>query len=277
MPNNGDDGDTNTLKARQYQALGLLPVISFTAHPSQVAPFGTTTLSWEVKAPPSLHLPHVTLVIGGQEQGLSGSANFTVIRDTEFGLTAKTELVDRMIRSLLVTVDESVCKTGSISGDLIVNLLTGTLRQQFPGDHQVSLRSSGINVTLGDATISIVIPLALNIPNWFDAAMDISIEVVVGLGAGGTVLVRASKVDVHVDWTWVQDIAGCTEFGQKIAQAFMTEIVNNQLVPGIAQPLISQVQELASSAQMSDPQHRNFVLTSLTLTSDGITFTVCPR
>ena len=68
-----------------------------------------------------------------------------------------------------------------------MNLLTGTLRQQFPAEHQVSLRSSGIYVTLGDATISIVIPLALRIPNWFDAAMDISIEVVVGLGAGGTV------------------------------------------------------------------------------------------
>jgi hypothetical protein len=64
---------------------------------------------------------------------------------------------------------------------------------------------------------------------------------------------------------------------QKIAQSFMTEIVRNQLVPGIADPLKQQVQDVATSAQAGDPQHRKYVLTNLALHDTGIDFTVCPR
>ena len=119
------------------------------------------------------------------------------------------------------------------------------------------------DVQLGDAIISISIPLRLNIPAWFDADMDISIEVEMGLGEKGTVFVGKAHTNVHISRTWVPDLAGCTEFGTKIAQASMTEIVNNQLVPGISAPLADQVEQFRKAAQENDPLHRIFVLSSL--------------
>ena len=275
-PAQDESQDTQTLKEQQYKALALIQVISFTADPPRVKPFRTTTLSWEVKVPTSLHLGQVTLDIGGQTHGLSGSASFTLASTTSFGLIAKTELVSREICSLTVTMDESDCKVGSIPSLILVGTLENELGKQFQGSSKISLRGGGISVTLGPAVISIAIPLNLEVSDWFDASMDISIQLLVGMGARGTVEVEAFEVNVHVDWTWVQDLAGCTEFGEKIAQAFMTEIVNNQIAPGIAQPLTSRIQQVASSAQINDPQHRQYMLTSLDLTRDGITFTVCP-
>ena len=64
---------------------------------------------------------------------------------------------------------------------------------------------------------------------------------------------------------------------QKVAQAFMSEIVRNQIAAGIAAELSDQVKTLATEAQQSDPEGRTYTLTSLTLTSAGIDFIVCPE
>ena len=278
MPNNGEPDGNGNPKANQYNALGLLQVLSFTANPSQVEPFGTTTLSWEVHVPTSLHLPTVTLSVAGQpQQGLSGSVSFALASTREFALTANTELASRRIGVLTVMVDESKCKVGSIQMYILKNNLTQVLNQQFQGGSQFSLRSGGVSVTAGDALILIAIPLTLNVPEWWwwNAAMDISIQLGVQLGAGGTVLVTAPSVDVHVTWTWVQDRAGCTEFGSQLAQALMTEIVNKLLVPLVAQALTSQVQAVADPDPAVPPKPI-YALTSLDYSPDAITFTVCP-
>jgi len=56
----------------------------------------------------------------------------------------------------------------------------------------------------------------------------------------------------------------------------MTEIANNQIVPGVLKGLNDQIQQAATAAKMADPHHRDFVLTSLTLNSTELTSVVCP-
>jgi hypothetical protein len=89
--------------------------------------------------------------------------------------------------------------------------------------------------------------------------------------------VEALSTDVHVIWTWLQDLAGCTSFGEKLSQAFMSEIVANELVPQLAQQINDQVQSTATTQQQKDPLHRKFVLTSFSFGPDGLDFTVCPE
>jgi hypothetical protein len=260
------------VKEQQYQLLGLSQV-AFTANPPQVRPFGTTTLSWEVKPPSTLHVP-VTLVVGGQPvQGLSGSASFTLDRTTEFGLTARTALVSRVIRALTVMVNASECRVSSFPAFILANTVKQAVDQQLQG----RLRGDGSTVTPGDGILSIAIPLNLNGQGTMDISMELWVQVADPTRTGGAVVVTAHNVIVNVDLSGVLSSL-CEGAVSQTAQAFMTEIADNQVAPGVAKGLIDQVQQLATSAQAGDnPQHRPFALTSLVLTRDEITFTLCPK
>lgn len=64
---------------------------------------------------------------------------------------------------------------------------------------------------------------------------------------------------------------------QQLAQAFMAEIASAQIAGGIEDEVSGQVNAAIMQAQQSDPQGRTFVLTFLTLSPEGITFTICPQ
>jgi hypothetical protein len=292
-PNGNENGGNNSAaKERVYELLGAIQVLNYTANPTKVKPGGTTKLSWEVKLPQAL--PVVTLIVGGQKvQGLSGSVTVSVGPYTagsgstvaEFGLTAETPSVSRMIAAVTVAVDTSECKKLSIPRLILVGLIKQGLQEQLQGNSQISVDGNGISVLMGDTlpqpvsgSIFIEIPLKLNVPDWFDATMDIKIWLTVGIdNQNNQVPVTAPVVDVHVSWTWLQDLAGCTEFGQKIAQALMTIIAQDALAPAISQKLNTQVQGFANTAQANDtPRHRKYGLTSVDTWDDPITFTLCP-
>lgn len=291
---NGNEisGNNSAAKEREYELLGAIQVVSFTANPTTVKRGATTKLSWEVRLPNTLHA--VTLIVGGQKvQGLSGSVSVSVGSYTaasgpttaEFGLTAETPLVSRMIAAVTVAVDTSECKKLSIARLILVDSIKHGLQERLQGSSQVSVDGNGISVLMGDklpkplnGSIFIEIPLNLKVPDWFNAAMDIKVWLNMGIdNQNNQVPVTAPAVDVHVSWTWLQDVAGCTEFGQKIAQALMTIIAQNALAPVISQELTTAVQNFASSAQANDaPRHRKYELTSVDPWDDPITFTLCP-
>lgn len=98
------------------------------------------------------------------------------------------------------------------------------------------------------------------------------------MGTGGSVAVQPRFTNVHVTWTWLQDLAGCTSFGEKLSQAFMSDIVENEIAPQVAREINTQlIQSFAATQQQSDPQHRTFVLTAFSFGTDGISFTLCPQ
>jgi hypothetical protein len=262
--------------------LGAIEVVKFSASPGEVEPFGTTTLSWQIKLPTNLHAP-VSIIVDGKKSAAgvtTGSVVATLTAGTEFALTASSTLVSRVIKTLSVAVDISACKALG-STPVAASVLTVPLKQQldgrFSGSSQFALRSGGTVVTPVDGGANIAVPLHLNIPDWFHADMDITIQLSIWMAAVGTVTVQASSTDVHVTWTWLQDFAGCTTFGEKLSQAFMSEIVNNELVTLLAQQINNEIQSFAATQQLSDPQRRTFVLTSFSFGPDGLNFTVCPQ
>jgi hypothetical protein len=281
---NGDGGGTSTnAQKQQYELLGFIQILSFTASPPQVTPFEPTTLSWSVRLPTNLHVP-VSLTVAGQtSHGTSGNATAAPFATTEYGLAAETAIVSRVIGALTVPVDGSACKSGQIPGIVITNRVKEAITEQFQGSSDFSLRGNGVSVDLSD-TIAINIPLSLNIPDWFDATMTIAIQIEVGMQGvppQASIFAQAST-NVDVSWEWYSTLlslgitSAVADGMQKIAQAFMSEIAQNQIASAIADEVNGQVQALATGAQQGDPGGRAFKLTSLTVTSDGITFTVCP-
>jgi hypothetical protein len=278
----GNGNDIQAAKAAEAQLLSKIEVVKFTAASPTVMPFGSTTLSWEVKYPTNLNVAVSILVNGARSApgATSGSVVVTLTSTEAFSLTAVGPLASVALKSLTVTVDQSDCATApTIAAGVLTTQIKQQLDARFSGSSSFSLRTGGsvVNPVLGGATIAI--PLHLDIPDWFDADMDIAIalSILFSTATPGTVAVQATSTTVHVTWTWLQDLAGCTSFGEQLSQAFMSEIASNELAPMIQQQLNSAIQSFAASQQQSDPQHRTFVLTRFTFGPDGLTFTVCPQ
>jgi hypothetical protein len=270
-PNGGEGGGGGNTQEQEYELLGYTQIINFSANPSPVSPFGTTTLSWEVRFPTHLHSEVTISVAGSEVQGispgtLSGSATVTLEQTTIFGLVATTPAVQRGIASLTVPVDQTECTRTSIPTGIVTNLIGQGINQALQG----RLKDPP-TVTAGDnGTISIAMTLNLKGQD----TMDISVVLVVqSIEHQVSVTAPSVVVDVHLSGIASLCEGACSE----IAQAFMTEIANNQIVPALLQGLNDRIQQTASSAKAADPQHRDFVLTSLTLTSIEVTFIICPR
>lgn len=266
----GDPGPSNTVIEQQLQLLGAIQIINFVATPARVQPFQNTTVSYQVKLPAALKVP-VTFSIGTQNFGpaLSGSASFPVTTNTTFALHAATAITARNIATAAVSVDTAQCRSGNIAGLFITAGLKSSIDQSFAG----RTRGAGSVVTLGTGTISIHIPLNLD----GQGTMDIDIGLFARQnGPGIQVGDQAVNVQIHLDTDLNVD-SWCSNAMVKIVQPFMQHIVDNELVPGLTQQIMSQINGLISSAQQGDHlQHRTFQLTSFVLNSDGATFMVCP-
>jgi len=270
---NGDGGATNAEKERVYELLGFTQV-TFSANPSPVRPFRTTTLSWEAKLPTNLH-SEITIVVAGNEVHgispgtLSGSATITMDQTTLFGLTAKTPIVQRTIAVLTVPVNESECQRSSFP----VQILTARIKQPIDQALQGRLHDpTGSKVTANDAGI-VFIAVTLNLQG--QDTMDISMQLVVQMDEAArnvAVTARSIVADTHLSGLG----SFCEGAVSQTAQAFMTEIANNQIVPSVVQGLNDQIQQAATAAKTADPQHRDFVLTSFTLDSNEVAFLICP-
>jgi hypothetical protein len=282
---NGADDSGGHASAYEHELglLGQIRILGFTARPPRIAPFETTTLSWSVRLPPALH--SVSLTVAGQTNpGSSGSVTVAPYSTTVYGILARGALARREVATLRVPVDDSTCKPGYVAGSAITGIIESSITEQLQGSSDFSLRGSGVGVTLSENIISIDIPLNLNVRHFFDAAMSIAVHIVVGMQGvppQAAVSVQVASVEVDVSWSWYGTLlsGGCTNAVatgvERTAQAFMSVIAESQ-VSGIADQLSSLVRIVIANAEENDPEGRTYALTSLALTSDGITFTVCP-
>ena len=130
MPDDG--GNNNTQKEQQWEALGFIRVLSFTANPPSVQPFATVTLSWQLQIPTNIHFPVQVLVNGQTFHGNHGSTNVQVVGNGQFGLTAKSPLVERVIGSVTVNVDASLCVTETIDATSFGRVVKEQSPKRFP-------------------------------------------------------------------------------------------------------------------------------------------------
>jgi hypothetical protein len=265
----GDPGPSNAVIEQQQELLGDIQIIKFAATPARVQPFQDTTVSYQVKLPTNLKVP-VTFSIATDNFGhaLSGSGSFPVTANTTFALHAATSITSRNIATAPVTVDTAECRSGNIAGIFITGGLKSNLDQSFAG----RTRGAGSVVNLGAGSISIQIPLNLD----GQGTMDIDVELFARQNGPAIQIGDTSvTVQIHLD-TDLNVGSWCSNAMVKIVQPFMQHIVDNELIPGLTQQIMAQINGLLSSAQQGDHLHRAFELTSFVLNTDGATFMVCP-
>ena len=264
LPSERSDANVNqTLAQQEIDFLSKIQVVSFIANPSQVNPFGKTALSWNIKLPSGPQLP-VSFQVGGRPAGLAGSMVFVVSANSEFDLTASMTVVKQsVLDSVQVTVEVAECRSESFPASLLTfpiqESITTAFAANLAGTVQVGPPGPG-------GSLPIQIPI--------QGGLTISIELSFGLGGNQMVAVFRDSVDATVDT--VVDPEGCGDKIKSLAVAFMTHIVDSEMIPQIAQGLNSQIQQVATSATNSDLLHRQFALTSFSLTPDGISFMLCP-
>jgi hypothetical protein len=278
-PGDGTIVDTG-LAQKERAELQKVVLHSFNANPLAVKTFGATALSWNVTLPTDSPFD-MSVLLNGKDVAPIGNQTVNLLQTTVFTLSAATEHAGRQLRTLTVRVDASDCRAHTIDPFLITQPLKTEFDTRFGGSSKFSLRGNGTTVTLGDGTINIDVPLTINVPDWFDADMNINIQLAVS--GGSRVLVTAPVVSADVSWSFFENLLslGCGDLVQsgmtQMAQAFLSDIVNSELVPKVTQAITDQVNGFITSLQTADPQHRTYVMTLLVLSGGGLTFTACPK
>jgi hypothetical protein len=265
------------LKKKEQDELKKVVLKRFGAAPRTVSTFGTTAVSWETTVPESAF--DIFINLNDEVVPAAGNKNFTLTRTRTFTLTASTPNAGRKLRSVTVTVDASDCRSKLILNDFVITqVLKSELNKRFSGSDKVILRDDKTGVILKDNTILIGVPLELKVPDFFNADMDISIDLAV---SGFSV--KARSVSVSVDWSFFEGLTtlGCSKFVEsgmeKMAQTFLESIVETQLAPGIAERIAAESNSFVQSLQDSDPAKRTFAATLVSLSAQGITATACPK
>jgi hypothetical protein len=283
---NGDDPAPNpNLQDQQWNLIGSTEILHFTATPPAIAQFESTTLDWSVKLPTALH--GIVKVGIGDHLGPSttGTAVVSPLNTTEFHIVVQTPIVSRAVGLCTVAVDTSGCLPPQGISAATINESIDRAAQAALGDNsQVSLRGSTTTRTVVGGMV-IAVPLDVAVPDWFDATMDISMTVDVGLDGlppEASPLVELRTLDVDVDWAWYSDalslgvtaLAGAV--ADQVAQPFLVHIANREIIPLIKDGFRAVVALQQSSAKELDPNHRDFVLTEFSADPTGIAFALCP-
>jgi hypothetical protein len=288
-PNGGEGGGGTASGAQEqeYEALGDILVLSFTASPPTVQPFVSATLAWSVEVPTALDAP-VEIGVGDEmSYGTSGTATVTPYMTTEYGLIAKTAIVERALTAVVtVSVDSSACVSANIPGTAITGGFRNQIASIFQGSSNYSLGDYTVNINEADSTIDINVPLVIEVPDWFNANMTMSGSIYItqeGLPPNASVLVQSRNVTANVSWSWYSNIlslgntasagAGMTQ----LAQVFLDEIVAQQVVAPMQNLVDQQIQASITAAQADHPGAGPYVLTSLGWDANQDLFwTLCP-
>ena len=255
----------------------------FIVDPRAVVIGQSATVTWYVTFPENAPAD-TELRLNGQHVTTSGSRSFILTQSTNFILSVVMDGVETRLTSVSVRVDPTDCKSTTIDPTIITSLLKSEFDTRFSGSDQFSLRDNKTVVTLGNGTISIFVPVTISVNNWFDADMNITINLSVfqiSTSAGSPIKVVASQVSLNVSWSFLENLAslGCTSFVEsgmsQIGQAFMANIVNAELLPRIEGGFNDQANQAIAEQETEDTQHRTHVLSSMTLSPDGLKFKIC--
>jgi hypothetical protein len=272
----------------EKDALNQVEVNLFTVVPTRVSPFGTVTATWDVTIPNSPF--EITLTLHGQQVAAAGTKTFKLsTQQQSFPLRAVIDdpplpLASRLLKTIQVTVNSGGCQDQDLPASVVTVPLKQALDSVFSSTGDFTLKDGGSVVAAGsNGLVDIHVPLTINVPDWFDADMDIHIQLTI-TGADGHVFVAAPVVDAQVNFSLLSNLLsfGCTDaIGAgmtKMANVFLERIVNTELRPTVEQKIVDQVNSFLSSLQANDPEKRTFFMSTLFFSAArGLAITGCPQ
>jgi hypothetical protein len=269
-------------------ALKKVKLNSFSVLPATVSPYGTVTATWDVTVPNSEF--DITLTLKGEAVNPTGSKTFTLANQREeFPLSAVINdpplpLAARTLRTAQVIVNTTGCQDLGLPASAVTVPLKDAMDAAFSGGGNFSLKDGGSIVTAGsNGLVDIHVPITIDVPDWFDADMDIHLQLTI-TGANGHVFVAAPVVDPQVSWSLGSNLAsvGCTDaIGKgmtKISYAFLERIVDNEIRPTVEAQIEDAINKFLTLLHNNDAQQRTFVMTTLIFSANqGLLITGCPQ
>jgi hypothetical protein len=154
----------------------------------------------------------------------------------------------------------------------------------FSSGGNFTLKPGGSTVNAGtDGLIDIHVPITIEVPDWFEADMDIHIHLTISW-ADGHVFVAAPVVDPQVNWSLLSNLTsfGCTNaigLGMpKIAYAFLERIVDEEVRPVVTQKIVDRWIRSWRRCITMMQQKRTFMMSTLIFSAnEGLLITGFPQ
>lgn len=272
---------------RHRQMLNEAQLVSFTATPNTLRPFGSRArVAWEVTMPSTV-IPGVQVEVhlrwlADDIVGPAGSEEFQLSSDTRFSLYLKTPLAARELGTLDLNADFGACEPVECSPALFKSAIDVAVHEAFPPDGLIKLRGAGATVELHHNFLVIAIPLEIPLNNWPNVDIDVSF----------TFDVKSEIGAFHVTHKSVKSTAspgllsalvsgGNSETAAVVATAVADVFLARWDGPDIARRIKARLDEIIESRRLdvqgdSSPP-ASYRLHDFHLTPDGWTGHVCPE
>ena len=274
-----DDEPRNEEAIDERKLLNKLRLTAFTATPSTVKPFQPSTLAWNVLVPDTVSsVIHVTFTIGNRDVPAAGTLPVSPLATGAFVLTAHSPLTSRQMGTQVVNVDLGELVEASLPRASI----------QFAVQSVKDLFRAGSLSTRGNLSVQMLptdglrlkVPLSADIPNFFNADIDVELDIrvsVKSLPAGTRVAsARLSAVSVDVIFHVAEHIfsGGAATAAQALIQPLAADLIKAFLGPQIealfAAPLQQAIDAFLGLWRGADPAKRIYRLYSITADPAGL-------
>jgi hypothetical protein len=280
QPRDPDDDQVRDEEAiEERKQLNKLRLNSFTATPGTVKPFQPSKLAWNVLVPADVSSAiNVTFTIGNKEVQAVGTLPVSPLSTGAFQLTAHSPLTSRMMGSQVVNVDLSELVEGSLPRAAI----------QFAAQSVKDLFRAGSISTRGDLSVKMLppdslrleVPLSADIPNFFNADIDVDLDIQVSVkslqGGARVSSGRLSAVSVDVIFHVLEHIfsLGTATAAQALIEPLAEDLIRAFLGPQIetvfALPLQQAIDAFLGLWRGADPAKRTYRLYSITSDPSGL-------
>jgi hypothetical protein len=275
--NGGNSAGVDVVGAQDIQ------IRRFSVEPRAITISGGCVVSWHVvfgeNVDAELHLNGAFVTTVGTKQ-------FQPTETTTFKLSAVfPNGTERGLASSGVRVDPLDCQNRSIAPGLITNSFQQEFDKRFSVPGKVKLRDNGSVVSLGDNRISISVPVEISVPSWFDANVDLAVELSVrhvSITGDSPLRVAVHSVSFDVDWSFLENLAslGCGHFVElgmsQLGQVLMENMLATELAPQVTSELNKIAVQQRNLVQQEDAQNRPHEFTRVAISPDGLEFRLCP-
>jgi hypothetical protein len=266
---------------RDNGLLDRLELESLEITPRSIEPYQEAVVSWQVTGPTD----QVNLRLNSTPVEAQGSLTVSPLSTRTYTLQAVKSLSIRKLGQVELTVEDAECRQSLIPRHLVENELEDFLTERLQGHDKVDLDGT-VDAAVNENGIAVSIPLEIEVPNWFNADMDVDVAMRVFArrdGSGSRVVADLVSVDVDVIWHWLEHVLslGVTGALQAAMQRLLDLSITRMLGPQIEERLARQLQRVVDGLlglmKATDADDREYLLTSLHTSSVGIELVGCPE
>lgn len=285
QPRDPEDVVRDEESTEERKLLNKLRLTSFTATPATIQPFQRSTLAWKVNLPESVSsVISVTFTLGNQPVSATDSRAVSPIATGAFVLTAHSPLTSRVLGIRVVQVEIGDCQEGAFPRSSI----------RFQAQQVKDLFRAGSLSSRGDVDVQMLppdglrlkVPLKVAIENFYDADIDVALDIRVSVKAlaGGNRAASATLANVSVDVIFhvAEHIfsLGTATAAQSLIQPLAADLIKGFLGPQIETtvggPLQQAIQAYLALWRGADPAKRVYRLHSIIADPAGLIVLGCP-